>query len=133
MAAQELHMVAQGLHLAAQWLQMHYIAVYAVYGCGLASPGSWQHAQWMLLFLSLGHTPPSRWLNPGSRIQHPVYRIQDAGIKGCKCKDARIHRIEDAGLGKCPAAWWHPLRGAGGLVFSIVFLFHLLFFLCRNI
>ena len=43
MAAQGLRMAAQGLHMAAQWLQMHHIAVYAVYmaaGWLLQDPGN---------------------------------------------------------------------------------------------
>ena len=39
----------------------------------------------------------------------------------CKCKDARIHSIEDTGYCKSLAAWWPLYRGAGGFSVYIVF------------
>ena len=42
--------------------------------------------------------PHSYMQTAGSRILNRGYWIQDAGIKGCKCKDTRMHRIQDAGI-----------------------------------
>jgi hypothetical protein len=53
----------------------------------------------------------------GSRIQDTTCSMQDTGIEGCKCKDTRIHRIEDTGYSKSFAAWWPLYRGAGGYIY----------------
>ena len=48
--------------------------------------------------------------------------MQDTGIKGCKCKDTRLHRIEDIGYSKFFAAWWPLYRGAGGYPYISLYI-----------
>ena len=56
--------------------------------------------------------------NPVLLIQDTGYNIiQDTGIKGCKCKDRRIHGIKDTGYSKVLAAWWPLYRGGRRILF----------------
>ena len=63
-------------------------AAYAAYG---VDPGSRSYATWRVTPHFPGHTPTSRWLHPGYRIQHAAYRIQES--KDAKAR-YRMHRTE---------------------------------------